>query len=375
MQRADVAIVGGGVIGCAIAFELTRHGVADVALFERGSLAGGATGVCPGGIRQQFTTETDCRLARRSVGFFEQINEILQPDMPFTFERSGYLFLADTEAVLEQYRQNVAVQNRAGVPSRIVPVSEIADRYPALVLDGVIGGAFCAEDGFLEDCHGVTHLLAQRARERGARVLHEEVLAVTPADGAWSLRTRTGSFSAARVVLAAGVNSVPLAESAGVRLPIVTERRRLAFTAPYEPKDVMPPLVIALERGFAGKQLHYGVFYFGWLAETEDADDLTFMERGLEAGATLCPPLADLPVRRVISGLYDTTPDHRPILGPSGIDGLFLAVGFSGHGYMIAPAVAEGVVAAMLGRPVELPLSAFSLARFAGQATAEGLVI
>jgi sarcosine oxidase subunit beta len=375
MRRTQVAIVGGGITGCAIAFELTRLGMSDVTLLERARLASGATGVCPGGIRQQFTREADCEIARRSVRFFEKVNEILQPDMPFTFERSGYLFLADSEERLAVFRQNVAMQNRVGVPSRILLPDELSRMYPALVLDGIAGGAFCHEDGFLEDCHGVTNLLAQRARDRGAQIVFEEVRDVTSANGAWRLTTSAGALEAKHVVLAAGVDSVPLAASAGVQLPIVTERRRIAFSAPYEPKDIMPPLVIAMDRGFAGKQLHYGVFYFGWLGETEAIDDLTFLERGLQAGASLWPPFAELPIRRVISGLYDTTPDHRPILGPSGVDGLSLAVGFSGHGYMIAPAVSEMIASSVLGRSTDLPLEAFSLGRFTVERAAEGLVI
>jgi sarcosine oxidase, subunit beta len=137
----------------------------------------------------------------------------------------------------------------------------------------------------------------------------------------------------------------------------------------------MPPLVVALERGFAGKQLRGGVIYFGWLHETEAFDDLTFMERGLEAGLTVWPGFMDLPVRRVSPGIYDQTPDHRPILGPTGVDGLYLAVGFSGHGFMIAPAVAEMVVAAVRGEATALPLSAFGLDRFATMGGAEGLYI
>lgn len=375
MRTSDVLIVGGGITGCAIAFELTRNGVAGVTLLERASLASGATGVCPGGIRQQFTAEADCLMARRSVRFFERINEILEPELPFTFERSGYLFLAETADRLDQYRDNVAMQNRIGVPSEILSATEITGRYPALTLDGVLGGAFCAEDGFLEDCHGVTNLLARRARERGALVLREEARSLRRSNGSWRVTTSAGAIDAGAVVLAAGADTVELAASAGLDLPITRERRRIAFTAPCEPADVMRPLVVALERGFAGKQLHYGVFYFGWLAEREDIDDLTFMERGLEAGARLWPPLADVPVRRVVSGVYDTTPDHRPILGPSGLDGLFLAAGFSGHGYMIAPAVAEGIAAAVLGRQSDLPMSAFSRTRFAVPARGEGLVI
>jgi sarcosine oxidase subunit beta len=138
----------------------------------------------------------------------------------------------------------------------------------------------------------------------------------------------------------------------------------------------MNPLVVAPERGFAGKQLTSGVFYMGWLRETPAEDNLTFIEKTLEAGSTLLPLLGELPARRVLGGLYDTTPDHRPLLGPApGMDGLHLAVGFSGHGFMVAPAAGEIVAAGIAGTATDLPARAFSLERFSTSVVDEGLVI
>lgn len=375
MRSTEVAIVGGGVIGTSIAYHLTAAGIGDVTLIERGTLASGVTGVCPGGIRQQFEGEADCRMAQRSVRFYERINEILQPEVAFCFERSGYLFLAQTERVLDTFRQNVAMQNRLGIPSCILSAADIHERLPRMSTEGILGGSFCPEDGFIEDCHGITNLFAARARQRGARVVREEVRRLAHAGRRWRVTTDAGEFDAAQVVLAAGCDTVPLAAQAGVLLPITPERRRLAYTTPCEP-GVLPPLVIAFERGVAAKQLTNGVLYLGWLAESPDVDDLTFIERTMEAGATLLPLLGELPVRRVMGGLYDNTPDRRPLLGAvPGVDGLFLAVGFSGHGFMIAPAVGEGLAAAVTGGTTDLPMSEFGLERFSGAAPPEGLQI
>jgi sarcosine oxidase subunit beta len=375
MRSTEVAIVGGGVIGTSIAYHVTAAGIGDVTLIERGTLASGVTGVCPGGIRQQFEREADCRMAQRSVRFYEQINEILQPDAPFYFERSGYLFLAQTEPVLNRFRQNVAMQNRLRIPSRILSAADISERWPRISTESVLGGSFCAEDGFIEDCHGITNLFAARARQRGACVVRGEVRRIARAGRRWRITTDAGELDAAHVVLAAGCDAVPLAAQAGVSLPITPERRRLAYTTPCEP-GVLPPLVVALERGVAAKQLTNGPLYLGWLAESPEVDDLTFIERTMEAGATLLPLLGDLPVRRVMGGLYDNTPDRRPLLGPvPGVDGLFLAVGFSGHGFMIAPAVGEGLVAAITGGTTDLPMREFGLERFSGAASPEALQI
>ena len=389
-HTADVVIVGGGVIGCSIAWHLTRAGVSDIVILEKGTLAGGATGICPGGIRQQFEGEADCRWAQHSVRFWERINEILEPDHPFDFERSGYLFVAHGPGLLHRLKGNVERQNALGIPSEVLGPDDINAMLPALRTEEIWGGAFCREDGFIEDAHGVTHLLARRAEEAGARVLFEEAAALSREGSSWAVGTRpagsqadTGALGAAsggaihcdKVILAAGVDSVPLAATVGLELPIVAQRRRLAFTLPHD-DIVMPPLVIAPEVAFAGKQLTSGGFYIGWLAESGDEPELVFTEKALRAGLNLWSGFDELPVRRVLAGFYDTTPDRRPILGGvPGLDNLSFAVGFSGHGFMLAPAVGEALTGWVTGDPVDLPEEPFAWARFeGGRPDDEGMV-
>lgn len=375
MRTADVAIIGGGVIGCSIAYHLARSGVTRGVVFERKHVASGATGICPGGIRQQFEGEAECRLARRSMRFFERVNETLEPESPFFLERSGYLFLAQSEALLSRFRRNVALQNRLDIPSRVVTPSDIAEIVPALVRDGILGGSFCAEDGFLEDCDGFTHLLLRQARDKGFLLALKEVIGIKQQGRAWRVDTATESWLVGQVVIAAGTDGPLLASHAGLHLPITVERRRLAYTEPRD-ESLMHPLVVALERSFAGKQLRNGVFYIGWLAETAESDDLTFTEQALTAGSTLLPLIAEVPVRRVITGYYDSTPDHRPILGSaSGLDGFYLATGFSGHGFMLAPAVGEMMAQLMVGSKIDPLLQEFALERFAASPMGEGLQI
>ncbi len=373
MQTADVAIVGGGIVGCSIAFHLAELGVSRTVVFERKHIASGATGICPGGIRQQFEREAECLLAQRSMSFFERANERLRPETPFFLERSGYLFLAENDGLLEQFRKNVAMQNRLGIPSRILSPVDIHEIVPNLVLDGVVGASFCAEDGFLEDCDGITNRMLRCARDRGAKLVLQEVVDLQRSEGNWEVSTSTDSWTAQHLVIAAGIGSRGLANQVGVDLPITPERRRLAYTEPFR-AGTMSPLVVALERGFAGKQLLNGVFYLGWLGETGESDNLTFIERALTAGATLLPALAELPVRRIVEGFYDSTPDRRPILGSAG-KGLFLATGFSGHGFMLAPAVGEMMAYLIASGRKDPLLEEFSLQRFAQTISKEGLQI
>lgn len=375
MRTADVAIIGGGVIGCSTAYHLAQSGMTRGVVFERKHVASGATGICPGGIRQQFEGEAECRLAHRSMRFFEQVNELLESETPFFLEHSGYLFLAESEALLSRFRRNVALQNQLNIPSRILTSSEIAEIVPALVCDGILGASFCAEDGFLEDCDGFTHVLLRRARDRGFQLALEEVTSLKKEGRSWRVDATSESWLVGQVLVAAGVDSPSLAAFAGLHLPITVERRRLAYTEPRG-GPLMHPLVVALERGFAGKQLLNGVFYIGWLGETPDSDDLTFTEKALTAGATLLPLMGEIPVRRVITGYYDSTPDHRPVLGGiDGLDSFYLATGFSGHGFMLAPAVGEMMAELITGSKADSLLQEFSLQRFAASTTGEGLQI
>lgn len=376
MPAASVAIVGGGIVGCAVAYFLSECGETEVVLFERHRLASGATGICPGGIRQQFEGEADCRLARRSLGFYESLNGRLGSDVAFTLERTGYLFLAESPALVERFEANVAMQNRLGIPSEVLDADEVRRLVPRLKPDApIVGGAFCAEDSFLEDCHGVTYALAHAARRRGLRVEYQAVLGLERRQHGWRLITAVGATDVDTVVIAAGADSRALAAGVGVALPIEAVPRRLAYSAPAAP-GLLSPLVVALERGFAGKQLTSGVVYMGWLGERADADDLTFVEEALERGASLLEGLDELPVRRVLSGLYDNTPDRRPLLGEvTGHEGLWLATGFSGHGFMIAPAVGEALARRICGLETDLPVADFSLDRFAVRRPGEGLFI
>jgi sarcosine oxidase, subunit beta len=206
-------------------------------------------------------------------------------------------------------------------------------------------------------------------------VVREEVRLIARHGRGWVVTTNQGRIEAQTIVLAAGADSVPLGSQVGLALPISPELRRLAYTTPSE-TGLLPPLVVALEKGVAAKQLTNGVLYLGWLAESVGADDLTFVERTMEAGSQLLPELSELPVRRVMRGIYDNTPDRRPLLGPvEGCEGLLLAIGFSGHGFMIAPAVGEALAACVTGQPTDLPVAEFRLERFSSAAAREGLQI
>jgi sarcosine oxidase subunit beta len=376
-DRADCVIIGGGIIGASIAYHLTRLGCRDVVLLEKDYLASKATGVCPGGIRSQWQDEAACLYARESVKFFERIDEDLHPDFPLPFRQTGYLFLAHSQATFEIFRKNVALQNRMDIPSELVTPDDIATIVPELNLEGLVGGSFCSKDGFIEDSDGLTQLLAQRAKDEGARVRLEAALGIERRGSrVTGVNTASGLIESRNVILAAGCDSPALAKPLGLDLPITVERRRMLYTERIEER-VLEPLIAAMDLGWAGKQLIDGVVYMGFLREAKERrDDWAYTEQVASLFLDLMPSLSGTGIKRLVEGYYDTSPDGHPFLGGvSGLEGYFQAAGFSGHGYMLSPSVGRVMAEMVLGMKPSLPVEPFAFDRFETTAGPDGLVI
>ncbi len=376
-ERVDCVVIGGGITGASIAYHLTRAGCTNVILLEKDHLASKATTVCPGGIRQQWSSEAACLYARESVRFFENLGGELEPDFPLPFHQTGYLFLAHNERTLAGFRTNVQLQNRLGVSSEILTPEEASKLVPGIKREGLTGASFCATDGFIEDADGLTKLLAVRAENRGARIVLEPAVGITlESDRVSGVRTPSGFIETPAVVLAAGCDSPDLAGPLGLELPIRVERRRLLYTDRLRER-LLDPLVAALDIGWAGKQLIDGVIYMGYLRETsEGLDDWAYTERVVEMAIEVMPSLAEIGVKRLVDGFYDTTPDGHPFLGGvRGLEGYFQAAGFSGHGYMLSPAVGRVMAELVLGLEPSLPIEPFSFERFQNGSHQDPLVL
>src|SRR5918997_1182485 len=178
MERASVVIVGGGAIGTSVAFQLGEAGVEDVLLLERAELGSGSSSKGAGGVRGMFSDELNIRIGLRSLEAWAAFGE--RPGWEVDFARVGYLFLLDTEADAEGFRESVALQNRLGLPSRMVSVEEAAELSPLAGLDGVLAGAFCPLAGHLTP-DGAVQGYASAARARGVRIeTHAQVTAIEP---------------------------------------------------------------------------------------------------------------------------------------------------------------------------------------------------
>jgi sarcosine oxidase subunit beta len=349
---ARVVVAGAGAIGASIAYHLALRGADSVVLAEVGEIAGGATGKAMGGVRQQFTTEAEVRLARASVRLFRELGAPL-------FEQVGYLFLATSERGLVELEQRRELQASLGVPVESVDPSFVS----GLRVDDVLGATICREDG-IADPAGVTHELVRRAAALGVDVRE---------------RTDALSIEGGTLVVACGVQSPVLAARRGVELPIRPLVRQLADIGPVSGVPVDLPMTIE-ENGFHfrrvggdGLRLAMGERELRWEGPEEVRDDL--VEEWRERLASRFPQASGAPLRRAWAGFYDMTPDAHPVIGPVA-DGVYATCGFSGHGFMQSPAVGDAVAAELLGDAPPYDLSAYRLDRFeAGAIFPETLVL
>jgi sarcosine oxidase subunit beta len=363
MESADVIVVGAGITGLSLAFFLSRADV-NVAVIDRTGIAAGASGVQPGGVRQQWSTEVNCRLARESVDFYAHLDDELGWRVGARLDRCGYLFVALTDAALDGMREDVALQNSCGIPSRIVSAAEAGGLVPGLSTGLIAGGAWCAEDGYFDRPQTVVEAFAQAAN---VRIAIAGIVSLKRRADEWELETTGGRSRAKTVVLAAGVDTCALLQPLGIVAPIKPEERHLFLSEPVVER-LVEPLVVVGERSFAAKHLASGRILASDLDAAGDAARhreqwRATVARGIDE---FLPALSYVSFPVVASGLYDVTPDHQPIVGPiEAEDGLWVAAGYSGHGFMLAPAISRRLAVAMLeGRGAPIP--EFSPDRFGG---------
>jgi sarcosine oxidase, subunit beta len=324
-SKPDVAVVGAGVIGLSIAFHLAERG-ASVVVLERTGIGAGASGVQPGGVRRQWGTRVNCLLAAESLGWYADARERLRMRVDPGFRACGYLFLAHSEGALARLRRSVELQNGLGVPSRIVAPAEAAELVPDLRVEDLAGGAWCAEDGYFDRPQAIVEALGALADVR----LHE-------------VRS-LADLRAGAVVVAAGVDTPRLLPE----LPIRPELRVLRFSDPIRER-LLEPLVVSAERGFAAKQL---------------ADGRVLASGARTAIEEVLPRLVHVALPHRVEGVYDVTPDHQAILGRVR-EHVWVAAGFSGHGFMQAPAVGRILAEAILDGREDEALRVLDAARFA----------
>jgi sarcosine oxidase subunit beta len=349
LTSADVVIVGGGIVGSSIAYQLTAAGCRSVVILERESSQGkGSTGKSMGGVRAQFSTPVNIRMSLFSIPFFRDFEETM--GHPSGYRAQGYLFVATENRHLDYLRTNYDAQVAAGLKTAsLVSQADIVAMVPQLRADDIIGGSFCSTDGFV-DPYSVMTGFTLRAVDQGAELIRDAQVTGLSQDakGIASVETTQGSVATRTVVNAAGAWSAAVAKMAGIDLPVEPLRRMLVPTEPFDKVAHSVPMVVDMSSGFHFRPEGLGLL-LAWNDPQEQSGfntnfDRGFVEKILTRAVDRVPVFEELEVNpsRAWAGLYEMTPDHHPVLGAApGVNGLFFANGFSGHGVMHSPATGQ----------------------------------
>ena len=368
-RTADAVIIGGGVSGVAIAYSLAKRGMNHVVVLEQEALSNGATGRCGAGVRMQWGAELDCLFAQYSIDFFEHANEELDYRGDIGFKQGGYFIVGVSEVEKTRFSRNVALQNRLGIPSILLTPAEAKEIVPHINEAAITCATFCGRDGHLNPFH-MTQAYANAATRLGVKIYTGTKVLGIESEGnrVKTVLTEQGPFSTPVIVNAAGAYAPLIAEMAGVTLPVYPERHEILVTEPVA--SIQGPMFMSFSQNIYCQQTPEGSFIMGRGDKNEPRSycidsSWQFMEKMAHTCCRLLPMLRQLSIVRQWAGLYAMTQDRHPIYGEAReLKGFFLACGFSGHGFMFAPATGTVVAEAILSLPLSLPAEVLDKERF-----------
>ena len=375
-----MVVVGAGIMGLATAYHLAKeHAPRRILVLDAGYLCGGASGRNGGGVRAQWSSEANVRLMQESLAMCKEFAH--EHRINTWFRQGGYLFVARDEQRAAELAKSVQLQRQLGLETRLIDGEQAQSIVPQLEARGVLAASFNADDAVVFPWPFVWGY-AEGARALGVDV-HTfcRVHAIETAGGSVSgVVTERGRVRAPVVVNACGAFSPELARSVGVELPTRPHRHEICASEPLKP--FLGPLVADLGSGLYFSQSTRGEIVGGiGNSKTPEgptqASSVRFLALYARALIGACPSLSSLKIQRQWAGLYDLSPDHAPIVGPvEEAPGLFLASGFMGHGFMMAPAVGKRLACMVATGETPDPFGAWALGRFKrGTAVSEAMII
>ena len=375
-SKADVVIIGGGVMGCSILFNLARRGVTDTVLVEKESLGAGSTGRSSGIVRMHYSSEVNARLAFKSLETIRDFDQIVGGDSGFV--NAGAMFIAPPEAE-ESFRRNIAMQQSLGIDTRVLDIKQAREVAPHFAFDESDIICFEPQSGYA-DPPSVGQGFASAARGMGAQVMLDnpalDVEIVN--DRVIAVETREGRIETDTAVVAAGPWSVRVMKGLGMDMPLVATRHEVFFLK--RPMDVIPehPVIgdlvnMAYMRPESPDLTLVGDVELEIQANPDDYDQkpgMEYIERMWGRVAKRAPGLGEAEYFTGYAGLYTNTPDGHPIIDKvEGIEGLYICTGFNGHGFKESPAVGM-LVAEMVvdGEATTIDISSLGMSRFGDDA-------
>lgn len=390
-STADAVIVGGGCMGCSVAWHLAQRGITNVVLVEReAQLAAGSTGKNAGGVRHQFSHPANIQLSIESIAMIADFEA--RVGVPVDFHRDGYLFVVSKAANEAAFRRNIELQRAHGVNVEWTTPAEAVHIAPGIDITGLKGAAWCPDDG-VADPSGVTMGFARAAQDVGVEIVRgTEVTGIDLAGHRVAgVRTTSGTISTPIVVNAAGPWAKSIGRMLGVDVPVEPERRHIFIASPERGGSWDAPewdgrvprsrvLVIDFESSFYFHREGAGLLFGMGDPDEAPGFDITvrwdFLPKVTEVAMRRLPVMADAAVSHAWAGLYEMTPDHNAIIGPSAdVTGFYTIAGFSGHGFQHSPAAGRVLADVIAGRDPAFDLSPFALERFESARTSGELNI
>lgn len=350
-RTADVVVIGAGINGCTIAYQLLRDGVKSVILIEKGFVASGPTGLSSGIIRQHYTVETLAEMARDSLGVFQEFAERIGGDAGFV--QSGVVFFCG-ENNRKKLQQSVAMHQSLGIRERLLTPEELKELEPSLNTEQIACGAYEPNAGYA-DPSLTANSYSNAAKEAGLEVLTgTEVIGLRVQGGRISgVKTEKGEVATEVVVNAAGPWGDRIARMAGVEIPIRPSRHPVINMRRPPHWRTPTPVWIDLVNGWYFKPEGLEAMMVGSIqpetaeqeVDVDHSSEVTDYEEAAEFSTWALarfPVMSEGQVRGGWAGLYDVTPDWQPVIDQiPGVEGFYCAVGFSGHGFKLAPAVGK----------------------------------
>ncbi|OGL51571.1 MAG: hypothetical protein A3H37_09470 [Candidatus Schekmanbacteria bacterium RIFCSPLOWO2_02_FULL_38_14] len=371
-QTADCIIIGGGIIGISIAYNLVKCGLKNVILLEKKEFLGtGSTAKSAGGIRHQHSTEINIRMTLESVKILKTFEDEMEVNIDF--RQHGYLLLAASEITLSELKKNAKLQKSLGVEVSLLSPIEIKTIVPQLNIDDILGGTFCHQDGYL-DPNGLMYGYSKNFKKLGGEILTStEVTGIKVKNGkVFSAVTNKGEIQSDIIINAAGPYGGKIAEMSGLKLPLTPLKRQVFVTDVFKEISPTTPMVIDLDAPFYFRPEQSGAILMSMADKQETSGfdttlDWSLLEKVVEKAIHRVPVLENAKIITGWAGLRTLTPDQNAILGEvAALKGFICAAGFSGHGITHAP-IAGKLISELIidGKTETLPIIEMSPERFA----------
>ncbi|RQV70307.1 FAD-binding oxidoreductase [Burkholderia cenocepacia] len=379
MKSYDVIVIGAGVIGSSVAFQLSRLGAKNVLVLDRGTIGAGTTSQSSGILRTHYSVKENVELARKSWEVFNDFAHYIEDDEASCgLVKSGYMIVAGNDDKLEPLRASLEQQQTQGIRLNLLDRKEAEELMPIARFDDAALIGYEPEAGFA-DAYLVATSFARAARRAGVTIRENvNVNRLLIENGKVNgVSTDAGDFATATVISTQNIWTPELAGWTGRTLPVVPERHAVlalecagaqyTFTMPVF-KDLASPGMLYY-RSYGGNQMLVSEGVVGEklnAAETEQGD--IPMDYVVDVGAQVAqrfPAYEEAGLASSWTGVYDVTPDWNPVLGRlPGLDGLVVGYGFSGHGFKLSPTVGRVLAQEALGMPTDVSLAPYSIERF-----------